>query len=46
MTTQGMGEAEMAQVAGLIVAALEEDPAARSGTVALVHAFPPYPDQG
>lgn len=46
VTTQGMGETEMKAVAELIVAALEEDGAVRSRTVALVHGFPPYPDRG
>lgn len=46
VTTQGMGEAEMKAVAELIVAALEEDGAVRSRTVALVHGYPPYPDHG
>lgn len=36
----------MKAVAELIVAALEEDGAVRSRTVALVHGFPPYPDPG
>ncbi|MEU7180136.1 MULTISPECIES: serine hydroxymethyltransferase [Streptomyces] len=43
VTTQGMGEAEMARIAELIAAALREDPAARSGAVALARRFPPYP---
>ncbi|WP_030414144.1 serine hydroxymethyltransferase [Streptomyces sp. NRRL S-1448] len=46
VTTQGMTEAEMTQVAGLIAAALREDGTARRETVALVHRFPPYPAQG
>ncbi|MFE7543659.1 serine hydroxymethyltransferase [Streptomyces platensis] len=46
VTTQGMGETEMKAVAELIVAALEEDGAVRSRTVALVRGFPPYPDRG
>ncbi|WP_411145907.1 serine hydroxymethyltransferase [Streptomyces sp. x-80] len=46
VTTQGMGEAEMARIAELIAAALREDPAARSGAVALARRFPPYPGHG
>ncbi|MER6308560.1 serine hydroxymethyltransferase [Streptomyces sp. NPDC001657] len=46
VTTQGMTEAEMTQVAGLIAAALREDGTACRETVALVHRFPPYPAQG
>jgi glycine hydroxymethyltransferase len=46
VTTQGMGEAEMARIAELIAAALREDPAARSGAVALARRFPPYPSHG
>ncbi|MFF4601448.1 serine hydroxymethyltransferase [Streptomyces sp. NPDC001339] len=46
VTTQGMGEAEMATVAELMAAALREDGTARARTVALVHGFPPYPDHG
>ncbi|MGD3105758.1 serine hydroxymethyltransferase [Streptomyces sp. YGL11-2] len=45
VTTQGMGEAEMHRIAELIGAALREDREARAETAALVHRFPPYPDQ-
>ncbi|MFD9814403.1 serine hydroxymethyltransferase [Streptomyces sp. NPDC059080] len=43
VTTQGMGEAEMARIAGLIGAALRGDAAVRPRTAALVGGFPPYP---
>ncbi|MFJ8670647.1 serine hydroxymethyltransferase [Streptomyces sp. NPDC093589] len=44
LTTQGMREDEMREVAALIAGALREDGAIRARTVALVHRFPPYPD--
>ncbi|TJZ46012.1 serine hydroxymethyltransferase [Streptomyces piniterrae] len=46
VTTQGMGEAEMREIADLIGAALREDGAVRPATVALAHRFPPYPERG
>ncbi|GAU65476.1 serine hydroxymethyltransferase [Streptomyces sp. NBRC 110611] len=46
VTTQGMGEPEMATVAELMAAALREDGTVRARTAALVHGFPPYPVQG
>ncbi|MFI7098081.1 serine hydroxymethyltransferase [Streptomyces sp. NPDC050161] len=45
VTTQGMGEAEMAEIGELIGAALREDGTARARTVALVRRHPPYPDR-
>ncbi|BCB79489.1 hypothetical protein Pflav_058990 [Phytohabitans flavus] len=51
MTTQGMREAEMRQIAGLIAKAVRTDPAAGTSTLSdvrsevteLVRAFPAYP---
>ncbi|MEV0600972.1 serine hydroxymethyltransferase [Streptomyces sp. NPDC050315] len=43
VSTQGMGEAEMARVGALIGAALREDGAVRAATTELVRHFPPYP---
>ncbi|MER5971237.1 serine hydroxymethyltransferase [Streptomyces sp. NPDC002055] len=43
VTTQGMGEAEMARIAKLLGAALREDPGAGPGAAELAAAFPPYP---
>ena len=45
VTTQGMGTPEMRRIAALIGAALREEGPGRSEAVALVHGFPPYPDQ-
>lgn len=43
VSTQGMGEAEMARIAELMGAALREDGTARQATAELVRGFPPYP---
>lgn len=46
VTTQGMGEAEMAEIGELIGAALREEDGVRARAVALVRRFPPYPVRG
>jgi glycine hydroxymethyltransferase len=43
ITTQGMGETEMAQVAGLIARALREERGTAGAVAELVRRFPPYP---
>ncbi|MCP3816931.1 serine hydroxymethyltransferase [Streptomyces sp. A3M-1-3] len=43
VTTQGMGEAEMARIAVIFGAALREDPKARTEVLELTGRFPPYP---
>ncbi|HCA86452.1 MAG TPA: serine hydroxymethyltransferase, partial [Streptomyces sp.] len=43
VTTQGMGEQEMARIAELLGAALREEPDVRGETAALARRFPPYP---
>ncbi|MEV6653032.1 serine hydroxymethyltransferase [Streptomyces sp. NPDC051219] len=43
VTTQGMGEAEMARIAVIFGAALREDAKARAEVLELTGRFPPYP---
>lgn len=43
VTTQGMREAEMARIAGLVVRAIREDTTTGPDVTALVAEFPPYP---
>lgn len=43
ITTQGMGESEMPQVAGLIARALREERGTAAAVADLVRRFPPYP---
>ncbi|WP_405602125.1 serine hydroxymethyltransferase [Streptomyces sp. NBC_01410] len=43
VTTQGMGEAEMARIAVLLAAALRENVKARAEVLEMTRRFPPYP---
>ncbi|MET8680132.1 serine hydroxymethyltransferase [Streptomyces sp. NPDC004647] len=43
VTTQGMGETEMARIAALVGAALRQEPGAGAGAGELAGSFPPYP---
>ncbi|MFE0107000.1 serine hydroxymethyltransferase [Streptomyces sp. NPDC059009] len=45
VTTQGMGEAEMVRIAGLLRDAVREEPQTRAAVRELAARFPPYPGQ-
>ncbi|MBY8888655.1 serine hydroxymethyltransferase [Streptomyces sp. PTM05] len=46
VTTQGMGEREMTEIASLVARALREEPGVAADAAALACAFPPYPGGG